>query len=195
MNRPSALVRCVGSAPIAIMILLGCGAAVVGWTQDSVSWWMALAALWAAVKTAAAVRQMRSYKAWESAWRVMAGESEPPPQRPKRSIGEWLLIGTAGLLLVAIPHSPALPGHGELALLWCVAALYLVWKLLRLSRLFPARRSLRSAALRGRKAEAAPVAWLVPCASCSPSRVEAERELPDYVVRLIAQSKGALPPC
>jgi hypothetical protein len=167
------------------MMLLGCGGTLAGWTQGSVPWWLALAALWAAVKTAGAVRQVRSYKAWESDWKAMSGESEPLPQRPKRSIGEWLLIGTAGLLLVAIPHSPALQGHGELAVLWCVAGLYLVWKLLRLSRLFPTRRSLRSAAPERRKAEAAPVAWLVPCAASSPSRLEAERELPEYAARLI----------
>jgi hypothetical protein len=191
MNRPGVLVRFAGYPPMATVLFLGYVAVVLGWYQGHLAWWLALGAVGAAGRTLRAVREVRSYKGWLAEWEAMGGDNAPPRPRKNRLRG-WLVVIGAAFIAVAIPLSmpPGARPSGALALIWCVACLILVWKLFSAFRRAIMRSSSRSATRKQAKAEDAPVAWLLPPASSSPSRAEAEANLPEYCARLISRSSG-----
>jgi hypothetical protein len=187
MNRPGSLRRLAGS-PVGALVLFMLYAAIEwGWHQGDVAWWVALGTLGAAARTLGAIRDVRRYKAWAAQWRAAGGNDAP--RRPKKKRRGWLLAAGAALLVVGIPayvgRSTPDDEVRALAVVWGVACLYLacclLWKLFGLSRRVAGRSSARRAA----EAEAAPVAWLLHCASSSPSRAEAVAELPEYSARLM----------
>lgn len=183
MNRPPFLVRLAGYPPMAILLFFGYAAVVWDWWyRGGVPWWLAVGAVAAAGRTLGAVGRMRRYKAWLAAWQAMGAKDEPSPPKKKR---RWMFIIGAALLAVAIPVClPPKPGNettvAVLTILWFGACLYLVFTLVRAVLRRRAKR-------RKAKAEVAPVAWLVGRPSSSPSRSEAERNLPEYCARLLAK--------
>jgi len=189
MNRPSLSVRVAGSRAGASLLFVLYVCVVMGWYQSDVPWWLALGAVGAALRTLRAVVQVRRYKAWLADWEAMGEPINAPrqPQPAKRRPYGWVFFTGAVLLAVGTPFSvpPGTKLSDTATLLWEGACLYLVcfvvWKLFLLSR----RAFIRSSAQRQAKAEDAPVAWLVPRASSSPSRASAESNLPDYAARLI----------
>jgi hypothetical protein len=193
MNRPRLSVRLAGSPLGALLLFVLYVAIVLGWYQGNVPWWLALGAVAAAVRTLSAIGKVRRYKAWSADWQA-AGAEDEPPRRQKRGKRGWVFVTGAGVLFVAIPtylpqirNIEAIPNALVTALtwLWVAACLLLVWKLLRLFWLVVSRSTARATARRRARAEAAPVAWLVACASSSPSRAAAEQNLPEYTARLI----------
>ena len=113
------------------------------------------------------------------------------PQQPqKHGSRGWMVVTVAVLLVFAIPaYLTQIRNDSEqvasvLNWLWVAICLFLVFKSFGLVRRFFARSSARSTALRQTKEEAEPVTWLVGRASSSPSRAEAQRNLPEYVARL-----------
>jgi len=192
MNRPGFGVRVAGSPLGALMLLAMYAAVIFGWYQGEVAWWVGVAAVAAAGRTVSAIGTVRRYKLWAADWRGM-GEEGAPKKRGR----VWMRVIVALLLVIGIPawapqirnNLAAIP-FGEalanaLVALWLAACLYLVWRLVRTLWVM-LRRSASSAAERRReKAENAPVAWLVGLPSSSPSRAEAERELPEYCAGLL----------
>jgi hypothetical protein len=187
MNRPGVSVRLAGSPLGALLLFMLYAAVVLGWYQDDVAWWLALGAVAAAFRTLGAVGKLRRYNAWLAQWQAMGAESEAPPRRKKRR-GLMVAAGAA-FLTVAIPlsMSPGTKPSDGLTALWCVACLTLLYSLAWMLRRAVKRSSSRAAAKRREEAEAAPVAWLLPCASSSPSRAEAQGNLPEYCARLIGR--------
>lgn len=181
MTRPSLLVRSAGSPLPALLLLVGSALVVAGWYQGAgVPWWLALGAALAALRTLSAVGRVRRYKAWLAEWNAMA-QDEPAP-RPKKKGRGWMFVTCAVALLLAIPaYLPQAQDAGiatPLELLWGLAGLYLVFRIMR--------RMMRRRKERPREqAEAVPVEWLLGRASSSPSRSEAARNLPEYSARLL----------
>ena len=193
MNRPGLLTRFAGSPRGALLLFVLYGAVGYcwwwGWQGWHVRWWVALGAVGAAFRTLGAIGRMRRYNAWLAEWRAMGGNDAPP--RPEKRRRGWLLTAGAALLVAVIPayllpwiRNNDIPNREALAralaLLWCLACLILVWKLSRLVWLVVRRSASRTAARRREKAEAAPVAWLLDRASSSPSRADAEGNLPEH---------------
>jgi hypothetical protein len=145
------------------------------------------------MKTLGSIQRVRRYKAWHAEWLAMGGQDAPV--QPKKRRG----IVIASVLAVALPFAAAqlrdnaaIPNSmaDELMWVWAIACLYLAcrlaWKLMTLTR----RRLGRAAQQREAKEDLAPISWLVPLTSSSPSRAEAEANLPEYCARLISRSSG-----
>jgi hypothetical protein len=183
MNRPSLSVRVAGSALGALVLFLGCGALVVAWYQGGVPWWVGVAAVAGVGRTLTAVKRVRRYKAWAAEWEAMGADNQPRPARKSAGHGGGALVAGAALLVVVIPFElpPAAAARETLIAVWCVACLILVWKLVGLFRRASVRRQERQRV----KAEAEPVAWLMGRASSSPSRAEAQGNLPEYSARVM----------
>jgi len=182
MNRPNLLVRVAGSPLPATVLFVAYAAVIFGWFQSpGVPWWLALGAAVAAIRTLSAVGTLRRYKAWLAEWSAMGAHNEPAPQ-PKKKIGPWVFVTGTVLLLLAIPAYLAQAQDAGLAialeLLWGVAGLYLVFRIMRC--LMRPRKERPH-----KQSEAAPVEWLLGRASSSPSRSEAARKLPEYSARLL----------
>lgn len=196
MNRPSLSARLAGQPPVAIVLFIGYAAVVLGWYQGHVAWWLAVGAVAAAFRTLGALRSMRRYKAWLAEWQAMGGVEEPTPPltRPGR---RWMLVTGAALLLLIIPMCMSQPGtapglwDGALLALWLVDCLWLVFMFARVVLRRRTGGGKARAEVAASKAEAAPrdeatpISWLVGRAASSPSRADAERELPEYCARLI----------
>ncbi len=183
MTRPSWLVRLAGSPAGSVLVILFCGCIIAGWWEGLIRGWVAFAAAWIILQTISARKQVRRYNAWVGEWREMGGESVPAAR--KRSTAK--LWGGAVVLvavLLAIGRLfPKQPQQGEaFAVVWCPA-----FAALLASRLIPLlrRRSGKRAAVKQAKAETEPVAWVVGRASSSPSRAEAEKNLPEYAARVL----------
>jgi hypothetical protein len=200
MTPPSSLARLSALPPVTLALFLGYGAVMFGWYEGHIAWWLALGAAGAAMRTLSAVGQVRRYKAWAAQWQAM-GAPLHAPRPQKKKTGGWMRITVAALLLGAIPaylpqikSNAAIPNSEAVAtalmVLWLVTGLYLLWKSVAGVCRVINRSSARSKARRQAEAEAAPVAWLLPCASSSPSREEAQRNLPDYAARLIDPVQG-----
>jgi hypothetical protein len=203
MKRPSALTRLLGVPLVALLLLLGCGVAVVACLQGGAPRWLGFIALLTALQSLSALGQVRRYKAWAAKWRAMGepvnapphiapkdaggGTGRKPPSSPKRRHGR-LRIVVAALLALAIP---AFVGDGgdavssALTCLWLLACLYLAFRLLR--RILRRGRKHREQAAVASKGETAMpfVTWVMDRASSSPSRAEAQRNVPDYCARLL----------
>jgi hypothetical protein len=189
MNRPSALVRLAGYPPMTSLLLIGCGLIVAGWYQGRVSWWVGVAAIAAAGRTLGALKRVRVYKAWLADWQAMTAAHDAPPRPQKKWLRGGVVVITAVCIAVVIPLTvPAGRKPSDtLSVIWCVACLILVWKLLALLRRMLKRASSRAVA-RQAKADDEPVTWLLGRPSASPSRAEAERNLPEYCAGLISGS-------
>ena len=118
------------------------------------------------------------------------------PQPEKRRGARWKLTTAAVLLLLVIPMCLTQTADDALvtvlAVLWCVAGLYLGVKLCRaiLRRLPRAAGGAQAtkqvkAKQKAERVEGGTVAWAMGRASFSPSRASAERNLPSYCRRLI----------
>jgi hypothetical protein len=192
MNRPSFSTRMAGSPLGAIVLFAACGFVGWAWHEGSLTrWWLFIAAV-TSMRTLGSIRRVRHYKRWLADWQAMgAGQGAPPMRRKKRRS----LIFASALAIVlpfaaqqvkdnaAIPNGPAVVDG--LIWAWLIACLYLggrfVWKLLR-----QVRRGVGLITERQRaKAELAPVRLLVPRPSSSPSRADADANLPEYCDGLI----------
>lgn len=194
MTQPAFSKRLAGYPPVTLALFLFYGLLLVGWLKGGVSWWLAIIAVIAALRTFRAYRDMRTYKTWLVSWRAM-GNDDPaaaasvPKKRavlnPDRAVVVIALL-LAVVLPMAFRHAPP-PG---VLYLWAGVCLFLLWRFG--SMLWRGvRRIVAPAARRGVKAKSAeeadaPVGWLLPPASSSPSRASAERRLPQYCARLLA---------
>jgi cytochrome bd-type quinol oxidase subunit 2 len=185
MSRPPLLVRVAGSPLPAFLLFVGYAAVVAGWYEGDLTWWLALAAVGASMRTLSAVGRVRRYKAWLAEWNAM-NATEQPQVKEKRGGRRRLFVTGAALLLLAIPAGfQHLQGNEQwgtaLTLLWIVACVYLLGVVLRsIKRRMAKRRKTEQ------EAAAVPVVeWMLGRASSSPSRSEAARKLPEYSTRLL----------
>lgn len=189
MNRPSLGTRVAGSPQGALLIVAGCAVLIISWYQDGgVPWWLAVGAGAEIFRVFGAVGRMRRYNAWLKEWRAMAGEEAPAPKKRK-----WIRDIGVTLLGIAIPAGLRYMRGGqersdEIPItLVALFALWFAWMVLGRFR----RRMAHSEARRREKAEIAPVAWLLRVPSSSPSRAEAQANLPEYCAQLLAPTGGA----
>jgi len=194
MNQPGPGTRWMGSPSGSACVLISCALVMAGVFAGELPWWLALFALGFANGTAGARKQVQTYDAWAARWNLMAtGETAPeaPQKQPrrKRSAALDVLVGMALMLGLPWLASVAADTQGErqfLAVLWLVDIGYLVFLAVRG---FARPRSLtRSAAkpVELQPVEDKAVAWLVETPSESPSRADAERELPEYCAGMIS---------
>jgi cytochrome bd-type quinol oxidase subunit 2 len=189
MTRPPLLVRFAGSPVGAIVLFIVYGVLVLGWYQNEVPWWLALATVGAAYRTLSAVGTVRGYKAWQAQWSAM-GTPQEQTQKVEKRRGGWVLITLALLLLVGIPMSVGQRqdnGVVWLRWVWLAVALYLLFRLVRgiLRRLRKGSKGDSQKKLASPTRKELPVEWMVSRASSSPSREAAQRNLPEYTTRLI----------
>ncbi len=203
MNRPSLLTRLMAGRLMSIVLLLACGATGLGCFAGEVSWWLGLLALFMALQTLSAIGQVRRYKAWAVKWQAMAAPVNATPRvlpndaaggvGQKASSGTkcrrhgWLRISVAALLALAIPAYVGDSGAPSAALtwLWLAACLYLAFRLVRGTMRRGGRRPEQKAVAAREETEAPFVMWVMDRASSSPSRAEAEHNLPEYSARLL----------
>lgn len=185
MTRPSWLVRLAGSPAGSVLLILFCGCIIEQWCEGAIHGWVALAAAWIILQTVSARKQMRRYNAWVAEWREMGGESVPAAGKrspAKLWGGAVVLVAVLLTLRWLFPNQPQ-QGHA-FAVVWCFAfAVLVVFRLVLLLR----RRSGKRAVLKQAKSEAEPVTWVVGRASSSPSRAEAEKNLPEYAARVLSR--------
>jgi hypothetical protein len=185
MSRPPLITRVAGSPLPAVLLFAGYAAIIAGWYEGQLTWWLALMAAGASVRTISAVARVRRYKAWLAEWNAM-GRTEQPAPKPKRGSRRWIFITGAVLLLLAIPaSSPYMQGNdtawAAAVTVWIAAFVYLAGVVLRRITRRRTKRSKVEA-----KAEAAPVVeCMLGRASGSPSRADAARQLPKYTNRLL----------
>jgi hypothetical protein len=188
MNRPSLSARLAGSPQGALLLFIGYAVIIAGWYEGRVSWWMGVAAIAAAVRTLGAVKRVRAYKAWLAEWQAMSG-NDAPPRTGKNPLRGWMLVVIAMLIAVAAPLAGSRMSDA-VTVIWSLACLYLVFALVRgILRRVRGRREVQ-AEVGQAKDEAAPVAMLLDLPSSSPSREEAERNLPEYCARLLHKQEG-----
>ena len=198
MNKPTPMTRFMGTPAVAAGLYIGSGLLVLGWAGGEVSWWLGVVALCFAGTVRRAVRDVRRYNQWWTAWQSMGAATAAPrpakaePNLRKRSgSSSWARVIVAAVSFVVIPFFVAMPGASEalregLTLLWCFMVLYLVCKLavtiVRGLRRKSGVTRTRAKALSGQEDV---VEWVLPRASSSPSRADAMRSLPEYSARLI----------
>ena len=192
MNPPASNVRLLGSPGMAVLICLICAAIVLGWSEGRVPGLAALVAGLAAARTLAAVNEVRRYNAWRTEWEGMGAINAPPPAKKSRV---WSRIIAAALLLVVIPAYLRQEPDAErfatpLEWIWVATGIFLLWNLFALvwrSVRRSAGRSTVAKQSKTKEVEAAPVTWVGGPASFSPSRADAQRNLPEYSARLIGR--------
>jgi hypothetical protein len=155
-------------------------ALIVSWNQGNTPWWLALGAVGAGLRTWRAVRHVRAYKAWAAEWRAMGASDEAPPLPRPRSYRWVYFILTA--FAIGVPASlSSVHDNGEstaLVWLWMLSCLLLFVKL---CRVMMRRRKQR----REVEGLSAPIEWAMGRASSSPSRAVAQKQLPEYVLRVL----------
>ena len=180
MTRPCLRVRVLGYPPVTFGLLAGF--AVVFW-----QWWggqtyfpVALLALFAGVRTVQAYDQKREYEDWQL-------EEEGAAREPRLiSLG-----GVMGMLLalvavcVTTANLPRFPvdsiGANALGGIRWMALLYLLIAVVRLWRAWRRRPKPREAEVVPAAPEPVFVSWMLDVPESSPSRADAERELPEYL--------------
>lgn len=185
MNRPSSLACVAGKPRVCLLLLILFATTVWGWYNGAVPWWMALLAVGAAQRALRSYHELKRYTAWRVQWEAMG----PPNDRPAPALrapaaAHKGLVAVAVLVAVGIPFYGT-GGSDSVLGMWLAACMILVVELVRAVR----RRSRNSGAKMSRpgKAEAAddsPVAWMLGRAASSPTRTDAEGNLPDYCARL-----------
>jgi hypothetical protein len=167
---------------------------VVGWYQGTVVWWLALATVGASIRTLSAVGQLRRYKAWLAEWSAMGGKEDAAPPPRNKPAGRRTVTCIAVLLLLVIPswtrHIQGNEGfRSALILFWFASLIYLVGLVLRCMVRWIKKRTVVQLPTGGAAESAIPtVEWMLGPASSSPSRAEAERQLPEYCIRLLSDS-------
>lgn len=193
MNQPTPMTRFIGKPRVAAVLYVGLGLAVLGWAEGAVPWWLGVAALCTAGSVRKAVKDVRSYKQWWTAWGAMGAATAPPRAATSKPSSSWAGVIVAGVSFVMIPVWIAAPGASEalrqgLTAVWCCMAIYLLWRLAaRLWRALFRAAGTASAGERKTSAPAEVVEWALPRASSSPSRADALRNLPEYSARLIGK--------
>jgi hypothetical protein len=181
MTQPSFSKRLAGHPLVTLALFLFYGLLILGWLKGGVSWWLALLAVIAALRTFRAYREMRRYKTWLASWRAMGtDDAAAPAPFPRKRVGRVPVL-LAGLLVIVLPvafHGSTPPP--DVLWLWAFAVLLLVgkvvYRVVHVGRRIvarPARQAVKAETVE----EDAPVAWLLPRASSSPSRADAERRL------------------
>jgi hypothetical protein len=182
MNQPTWVTRFIGTPRIAGVLYVGLGLLVLGWAGGEVSWWLGVVALCGVGTVRKAVRDVRNYNQWWTAWQAMgaAGASPrpatpKPPMRKRTASSSWVRVIVAAVSFVVIPFFVAVPGASEalregLTVVWCFMVLYLVYKL----AVTIVRGLRRKSGVTGskKKAQGGPgdvVEWVLPRASSSPS--------------------------
>jgi hypothetical protein len=195
MNPPTSFERRLGARGGAALFGLLAAVAVAGWLGGAVPWWLAGFMVLIVPPVRKAGRKVRAYDAWLAEWQAMGGYEVTPTRKRKRT-RTWQWVVCALVLVLGLPRVQAVPGSGFETMLnglFDAACLYLVFALVRsILRRVLRRRKVRVEVGKAKteaEAKNAPVAWLLPCASVSPSRAMAERSLPDYCVRLIAETQ------
>ena len=189
MNRPSMSTRIAGSPRIAVLLFAGSGFAAWAWYQGHLTWWWLPIAVFTTRKTLQSLQRVRRYKAWLADWRVAGAVNEPAPVKQKRGRG-ILRFSTAIALLAALGIPLVLPSvesHSplsrQLVVTWLLAIVVLlaiiIW---RTRRWIKARRGID--AVSGKEDDAV-VECTLGVPTSSPSRAEAEANLPEYCARLI----------
>jgi hypothetical protein len=193
------MTRFVGTPRVAAVLYVGLGLLVLGWAGGEVSWWMAIAALYGAGTVRKAVRDVRNYNQWWSAWQAMGAGGAPPqeatlkPPLRKGRASSWTRVLLAAVSFVVIPFFIAVPGASEalregLTVVWCFMVLYLVCKLtVTIVRGLRRKRGVTGTGLKEKTQSGAGevVEWVLPRALSSPSRADAIQNLPEYSARLI----------
>lgn len=200
MNRPNAMTRFVGKPRVAAVLYVGLGLLVLGWAGGEVSWWLAVAGLCGAGTVRRAVRDVRNYNQWWSAWLAIGAASASPqpatlkpPLRKRKASSSWPGVIVAAVSCVVIPFFIAVPGASEalregLTVVWCFMVLYLVCKLtVTIVRGLRRKRGVTGTRLKEKTQSGAGevVEWVLPRALSSPSRADAIQNLPEYSARLI----------
>lgn len=215
MKRPSVSTRLAGSPLGALLLLALCAWLMLDWYQGGgVPWWIALGAVGGVFRVFGALGRMRRYKAWLADWQAMGAEEESPRGGQEPRAGNirkadaagalsgtgrrrlWKRLTWAAALVLTVPVWIALSGaRGPLpdviAVPWCAALIFLLCRLF--ARVF--RMLFRRGAPHARRVEASAegghVASLLGVPSSSPSRADAERQLPDYCTRLLESGPDA----
>jgi hypothetical protein len=175
-------------------VLLFAGSGFVGWAwyQGHLTWWWLLIAAFTTLKTLGSIQRVRRYKAWLADWHAMGAVNESAPVKKKRGGGILRFFTAIALLLVVgIPLAlPSVESHSplsrQLVAAWLAAifslAAVIAW---RTRRWIKSRRGID--AVSG-KENAAVVEWTLGRPMSSPSRAEAEANLPEYCARLMGNS-------
>jgi hypothetical protein len=190
MNRPSFSMRLAGSWLGAMLLLGGCGFVGWAWYEGHLTGWWLLIAAFTTMKTLESVQHVRRYKAWLADWHAMVGRDAALPVR-KRGRGILRFFTAIALLLVVgIPLTlPSVEADSplsqqQLVAAWLAAIVFLVavvtW---RVHRWIKKRRGMD--AISGKENDDAVAEWTLSMPVSSPSRAEAQRELPEYCARLI----------
>lgn len=189
MTQPSFTVRIAGRPLVCVALLVVYGILLWRWLEGGIRWWLALIVISMAMRTVSAYGQLKRYNTWLAAWNAMGEDDEPSPQRqqgkPKARGSRWLTIAAALLATVIPMFGTQQPPASKL--LWCAAVLILLWKLvLKLWRTLGfGVKAMNTVKADVEAVKDAPVAWLLPRAASSPSRMEVMRRLPEYSARLI----------
>lgn len=202
MNQPTPMTRFVGRPRVAAMLYVGLGLLVLGWAGGEVSWWLGVTALCGAETVRRAVRDVRKYNQWWSAWQAIGAASASPqpatlkPPLRKGRASSWTGVLLAAVSFVVIPFLNTVPGTSLalrecLTVVWCFMVLYLVCKLaVTLVRGLRRKSGVSGTGLKEKTQSGAGdvVEWVLPRASFSPSRADAIQNLPEYSARLIERS-------
>jgi hypothetical protein len=201
MTQPTPMTRCIGARPVAAVLYLGSGLLVLGWARGEVSWWLAIAALCFAGTVRRAVRDVRSYNRWWTAWQEMgaasaaSASSQPatpkPDVRTRKATSAWARVIVATGAALMLPFFVAAAGDSDalrecLTVLWSCVVLYLVYKVAAaMMGAFRRKSGITGSIAKTHGGRVDLVQWVLPRASSSPSRADAMRALPEYSARLM----------
>ena len=200
MTQPTFAKRLAGRPPVTAVLFLFYGLLIIGWLKGGVPWWLALIAMIGVSRTFRSWRDLRRYNTWLASWQEMgaddtAAQRPPAKQRAAFSMGRAAVI-VALMLAIALPvgFKGSAPSAGVLWL-WAGACLFLVgkavYRVVRVGRRIVARPA-RQAVKAETAGTDAPVTWLLPRASSSPSRADAALRLPEYSARLITERQHGI---
>jgi len=202
MNRPSWLVRFMGSTQTLCLLGPVCLAVIAGWYWGGFSWWQALLALAFIRRMLVAGAQVSIYEEWVAAWVAMGAPPNaeaPPPVSDRRNLQDMLKALNAAFVLAWLSKAAAFIQlhqrtivRPDIYLYWlhCLmvpVVAYLGWKAVRLVYEVSRFKKQRQAVQQQRKEEEEAVSWVLGPAAFSPSRREAQERLPAYCARLIQQ--------
>jgi uncharacterized membrane protein YfcA len=192
MRQPHILVRFAGTPLTACLLIIGAALLIYGWYQGQVEWWIGLAAVGVVFRTLQAVSAVRRFKTWRGEWEAMGRVDDPPP--PATLSGSWKRRLLTVAALIAIPmlaSQPAIQGNpamlSALRWAWGLLVLYCLFRMLLGLRRRIARRLDRKREARIEKGFDDPITLAVGHPSDGPTRASAQRNLPDYCLRLVGR--------
>jgi hypothetical protein len=191
MREPGVLVRFAGKPLIACLILVGVAGLAYEWYEGQLVWWLALAAVGVALRTLSAVGTLRRYNAWASEWEAMGNLGTSPASRTSHRWRNRVLLLVA---LIGIPVALTLPELQNFPALldamrwgWIALTLFWVFRVLRGLWQRAARRRTERKQARSAQSHDDPVSIAVGTVSDNPTRASAQRNLPDYCLRLLSR--------